>query len=324
MLDRRSFLATAAAAGALAAARPAFAADTEKVVVAQAFQSLLYLPLYVGIDKGYFAKHGVEVTKVTAGSGANGIAQVLAGSATFSLQDPMTMVLANIKGASMKTVASCVDGVPAWIVVMKDSPITTIADLKGKTIATAIPPSTSTYLLQRLLQSKNIAATTQTVLLGTETAPLLAGKVEAAAVYEPYLEDAITQGARVLYEFSSAAQGGYAFSSFDALTSTIKARPQAVQAFVAGIDEAIKAIGKDPQTATDVAIKEFPSLAPDIVRAGIKRMLREKVYPHSAMVSPAAFDNALALQTAIGNIKPGAVSYAEMVDPTFAQKLAKT
>jgi NitT/TauT family transport system substrate-binding protein len=324
MLDRRSFLASAAAAGASAVARPAFAADMEKVVVAQAFQSLLYLPLYVGIDKGYFTKRGVDVTKVTAGSGANGIAQVLSGSATFSLQDPMTMVLANIKGASMKTVASCVDGVPAWIVVMKDSPIKTVADLKGKTIATAIPPSTSTYLLQRLLQGKNIAATTQTVLLGTEVAPLLAGKVDAAAVYEPYLEDAITQGARVLYEFSSSAQGGYAFSSFDALTSTIAARPKAVQAFVAGVDDAIKAIASDPAAATDVAIKEFPSLAPDIVRAGIKRMLREKVYPHSALVSPAAFDNALALQTSIGNIKPGAVSYAGMVDPTFAQKLAKS
>jgi hypothetical protein len=39
---------------------------------------------------------------------------------------------------------------------------------------------------------------------------------------------------------------------------------------------------------------------------------------------PAAFENALALQTAIGNIKPGAVTYAEMVDPTFAQKLGKS
>jgi NitT/TauT family transport system substrate-binding protein len=323
MLDRRSFLASAAAASVVASAAPAFAAAPENVVVAQAFQSLLYLPLYVGIDRGHFAKHGVDVTKVTAGSGANGIAQVLSGSAMFSLQDPMTMVLANIKGASMKSVASCVDGVPAWIVVMKNSPIQTLADLKGKTIATAIPPSTSTYLLQRLLQSKNITATTQTVLLGTEVAPLLAGKVDAAAVYEPYLEDAIAQGARVLYEFGSAAQGGYAFSSFDALTSTIKAKPQTVQAFVAGLDDAIVAIQKDPQTATDVALKEFPTLSPDVVRAGIKRMLREKVYPHSAMITPAAFDNALALQTAIGNIKPGAVTYADMVDPSFAQKLMK-
>ncbi len=323
MFNRKAFIASTAATGMLAAA-PAFAAEPEKVIVAQAFQSLLYLPLYIGIDKGFFTKRGVDVTKVTAGSGANGIAQVLSGSATFSLQDPMTMVLANIKGAKMKSFASCVDGVPVWIIVMKDSPIKTVADLKGKTIATAIPPSTSTYLLQRELESKKIAATTQTVLLGTEIAPLLAGKVDAAAVYEPYLEDAIAQGARVIFEFSSSAAGGYAFSSFDALETTLKTRPAAVQAFVAGLDDAIKSIAADPASATDVAIKEFPSLAPDVIRSGIKRMLRENVYPKNALVSPAAFDNALALQIAIGNVKPGAATYAEMVDPSFAQKVVKS
>ena len=57
---------------AAAATQPAVAAP-EKVVVFQAFQSIQYLPLYVAIDKGFFAKNGLDVQKVTAGSGARAL-----------------------------------------------------------------------------------------------------------------------------------------------------------------------------------------------------------------------------------------------------------
>ncbi len=311
--------ALALSAGPLAAQQK----PTETVVVAQAFQSLLYLPLYVGIDRGFFAKHGLDVKKVDAGGGANGVASVISGSATFSLQDPMTAVLADLKGASLKSVGAVVDGLPVWIIVRKDSPIKSIKDLTGKTIATAIAPSTSTYMLQDLLAKNKIAMTTTNVLLGTEVAPLAAGKVDAAAVYEPYVETAINTCCRILYQFSHQVPGGYAFSSIDTLDSTIKNKPEQVQAFVDGLDEAVKYINADPAGATAVAVSEFPSLSPEVVRSGVKRMLEEHVYPHSAMINDASFTNALGLQISVGNIKPGSVTYAQAIAPEFAQHVPK-
>lgn len=312
---------TAILCAVLACAIPAGAQQKmETATVAQAFQSLLYLPLYVAIDKGYFKKHGVDVTKTTAGSGANGVASVIQGSSTFSLQDPMTMVLANLKGAKMKSVGAVVNGAPVWIIVKNDSPIKTLAQLQGKTIATAIAPSTSTYLLRNLMTQKNIKPVETDVLLGTEIAPLLAGKVDAAAVYEPYLETAIAQGARILYQFSATTPGGYAFSSIDMLDATGKTKPAMVQSFIDGLDEAIKYMNADPTGAADVAVTEFSSLPPDLVRTGVKRMFREAVYPKSAVIDESAFVNALALQISVGNIKPSTVGYGDAVDPSFAQK----
>lgn len=306
----------------LALALPAGAQQKmETVTVAQAFQSLLYLPLYVAIDKGFFKKHGVDVIKTTAGSGANGVASVIQGSAMFSLQDPMTAVLANLKGARLESVGAVVNGAPVWIIVRKDSPIKSLADLQGKTIATAIAPSTSTYLLRNLMTRKNIKPVEQDVLLGTEIAPLLAGKVDAAAVYEPYLETAIAQGARILYAFSATVPGGYAFSCIDMLDATAKTKPAVVQAFIDGLDDAIRSMNADQTGAADVAVTEFPSLAPDLVRAGVKRMFHENVYPKRALIEESAFANALELQVQVGNIKPGSVNYADAVDPSFARKV---
>jgi NitT/TauT family transport system substrate-binding protein len=318
----RTFLALAAAAGTAVLAAPAGAQTTEQVTVAQAFQSVQYLPLYVAIDKGFFKKHGLDVVKTTAGSGANGVASVIQGSATFSLQDPMTAVFANLKGAKLKSVGSVVNGIPVWLVVPKDSPIKTVADLEGKTVATAVPPSTSTYLLRDVLAKQHVKITEQDVLLGTEIAPLLAGKVDAAAVYEPYVEQAIAQGARVIYQFSRSVPGGYAFSALDATETTLTTKPAMVKAFVAGLEDAIHYMNTDEAGAAAVAITEFPQMSPDVVRSAVKRLFDENVYPKSALITPAAFANALALQVGIGNIKPGAVTYADAIDPQFAPKQA--
>ena len=43
-------------------------AENKKVVLSQAFQSMLYLPLYVAIDEGFFTQQGLDLTKETAGA----------------------------------------------------------------------------------------------------------------------------------------------------------------------------------------------------------------------------------------------------------------
>lgn len=302
---------------------PGLANAKQKVVIYQAFQSLLYLPLYVAIDTGTFAAHGLDVQKVTAGSGAAGVSAVIGGQATFSLQDPMTAVLANLRGAQLTNVAMVVDGAPVWLVVPKSSPITSVAGLKGSSVATAIPPSTSTYLLQRLVKQQNVDIKLDTVQLGTEAAPVAVGRDAAGAVYEPQLDQALSAGDRILYAFTQHFPGGYAFSTIDALRSTVAAKPAMVQAFVAGLADAEHTIHAKPEIALQVAEQEFPSLPKPIVKAAVARMAAADVYPRDPSISTRAFANALALQVFVGNVKPGQVSYADAVDNHFAQAADK-
>jgi NitT/TauT family transport system substrate-binding protein len=298
---------------------PAQAAPRQKVVIYQAFQSLLYLPLYVAIDRGIFEKHGLSVDKVTAGSGAAAVAAVIGGNAAFSLQDPMTAVLANLKGAALTNVALVVNGAPVWVVVPKGSTVTSIANLAGKPIATAIPPSTSTYLLQRLLKRDKITATLDTVQIGTELAPLMAGRAAAAAVYEPQLDEGLAAGSKIIYAFTKHYPGGYAFSTIDMLKKTGTKDPAMVKAFVASLGDAERLMHTDPKIPLEVAEKEFPTLPANVLKSAVARMISEDVYPSKPAISPEAFKNALALQIFIGNIKPGQVGYKDAVDPMFAK-----
>src|SRR6202022_222838 len=109
----------AMAVSMVACPHPAFAAD-KKVTISQAFQSMLYLPLYVAIDGGFFTKEGLDVTKQTAGSPSAALSAVLSGSADFSLHGPEWTAVASEKGADVDVIANVVNGAAVWIAAAPD------------------------------------------------------------------------------------------------------------------------------------------------------------------------------------------------------------
>lgn len=308
-----------------AIAVPMMSQAAEKATIYQAFQSILYLPLYVAMDKGLFEKQGLEVKKVTANGGAQGVAAVIGGNADFSLQDPMTAVLAKIKGGTTKTVAMVVSGVPVWVAVPGNSPVKSLKDMNGQTIATAIPPSTSTYLFQNTLKENGQTSSVKlnTVSVGTELSPVTAGRAAGAVLYQPQLEQAVANGYRIVHDYAKQFNGVYAFSTINTADATIKNKPELVHKFVSGIAAAEKLMKSNPEIAREVARKEFPTLDPKVVDSAVDRMLSQNIYPANPSVSEEAFNNALNLQISIGNIKQGQVSYATEVDNTFAANVSK-
>src|SRR5260370_39337260 len=106
-------LTTALAFSAASVSTTALAADN-KVTISQAFQSMLYLPLYVAIDGGFFTKEGLDVTKQTAGSPNAALSPVLSGSAEFSLHGPEWTAGAAGKGADVDVIANVGNGAAVW------------------------------------------------------------------------------------------------------------------------------------------------------------------------------------------------------------------
>lgn len=320
---QRLFMSVMLVLSVLSAPAGAFAEQLDKVVVSRPSESLLWVPLYLGEARHVFEKHGLEVTTILSGSSANSVATLISKTATFSLQDPMTAVLAMERGAKVKSVAVVVGGVPTALLVPKDSPIRRIEDLAGKTIATAPVPQTNTYLLQNLLNARGIKANYFYIPSGSEQAPLMNGKVDAAAMFEPQVGQCVAAGCRILYEFSSGLPDGFAFTSVATLDETIATRPELVQHFVDALAECDKAVVDDPNAAIQIAIQRFPQLSPQVVRSAVQRMLREHAYPRSPQLMETEFNAALTVQVQFGNLKPNQVKYADAVVPSFGMKEAK-
>lgn len=98
-------------------------------------------PLYLGIEKGIFAEHGLEVTPKPAQGGAAIVPAVLTGSNDFGFSNVVSLLTARDKGVPLVAVAggSSSTGDPAKdfnsVLVAKGSTLTSAKDLAGKTVA---------------------------------------------------------------------------------------------------------------------------------------------------------------------------------------------
>ncbi len=298
---RLTVLASAMMFAAASVSMPAFA-DAKKVTISQAFQSMLYLPLYVAIDGGFFAKEGLDVNKQTAGSPSAALSAVLSGSAEFSLHGPEWTAVAAEKGADVDVIANVVNGAAVWIATAPDVKFSGIKDVKDQVVVSGQMPTTSTSLFFKLLKENGMSPAdvklTQ-VPLGSEIGPLVAGQSKIAVMYEPGLDQAVAKGMKVVLGFPKL-YGEYAFSSISAKRGV---DPDEAQRFVTGLQHALVYMQTNPTGTVEIARKEFPTLDPVVVEAAVKRMLAENVYPKSVDITPKALTVAMDTQISLGNLK---------------------
>jgi len=278
-------------------------AENKKATISQAFQSLLYLPLYVALDEDLFTKQGLEVTKETAGSPPVALNAVISGSAQFSLHGPEWTAIADSKGGDLQIIANCVNGAAVWIAATPDFDFRDTNSLKGQTIVTGTMPTTSTSLFLKLLKENGIDPEkdlkTVQVPIGSEIGAFLAGQGKVAVMYEPGLDQAVLKGMKVVLGFPKL-YGPYAFST---ISTKKDVDPDIAQRFVNGLQAALILIRNDPAKAIEIAKKEFPQLDPAVVEAATKRMIADKVYAESVEITPESLKTGLNTQIYLGNLK---------------------
>jgi NitT/TauT family transport system substrate-binding protein len=313
----------AAALATLLFATPALA-EGKKVTLSQAFQSMLYLPLYVAIDEGFFTQQGLDLTKETAGAPTVALSAVISGSAQFSIHGPEWTAIAASKGAPVNIIANVVNGAAVWIATSPDYKFNGIKDIKGQKVITGLMPTTSTSLFIKLLKENGMDAKTDVemiqVAIGTEPGPFVAKQADIAVMYEPGLDQAVAKGMKVVFGFPKT-YGAYAFS---AVTARSDVDPDIAQRVVNGMEMAMRFMAKNEAKTVEIAKKEFPTLDPVVVEAAVKRMLADGVYPPSVDITPEALKVSMDTQIALGNLatQPDYKAFVvrKYIEPAVAMK----
>jgi NitT/TauT family transport system substrate-binding protein len=299
-------------------------AEGKKVMLSQAFQSMLYLPLYVAIDEGFFTEQGLDLTKETAGAPTVALSAVISGSAQFSIHGPEWTAIAASKGAPVDIIANVVNGAAVWIATAPDFKFESIKDVKGQKIVTGLMPTTSTSLFMKLLKENGMDPKTDVemiqVAIGSEPGPFVAKQADVAVMYEPGLDQVVAKGMKVVFGFPKL-YGAYAFS---AVTARNDVDPDTAQRVVNGLEMAMRFMTKNEARTAEIAKKEFPNLDPAVVEAAVKRMLADGVYPPSVDITADALKVSMDTQIGLGNLaaQPDYQAFVvkKFIEPALAMK----
>lgn len=140
-INRRSFLGMTAGVGAglgFSAWRPAGAANPLTMQAAW-INDAEFTGYFIAIDKGWYAKEGLDLTYLSGGPDVIPESSLLSNKADLALTTPDTTIKAVVdQGAKFKIIGAQYQKNPIGIVSRADNPIRTPQDLVGKTLA--VPP----------------------------------------------------------------------------------------------------------------------------------------------------------------------------------------
>ena len=235
-----SMTAASAVAMALAIATPA-AAETKLTIVT--FAGSTNLPIWVAIDKGFFAKEGLDVTQeITRGSVAS-TEGIMSGKYQFG-SSALDNMIANAEGTGDTKIEGFdivgIAGVHSGMNKVVTRPeIKTYADIKGKAIATDALTSGYGLVLIRILQMKGLKLNQDYTAVAVGSGPnrlsaMKDGKAVAAALSAPEDLEAKKLGFNILDDATDLI-GAYQGSAIVVRRAYAKTHEAEVVAFLRAI-----------------------------------------------------------------------------------------
>lgn len=295
-------------------ATSAQAQQQKNVRISQAFQSLLYLPLYVAKDAGFFEEEGVNVTISTGGGGSQSWSAVIGGSADYSIHDPVFPTISREKGGP-GVVVGTICNAETMYALAKNPQITRTAEAKdlltkGYKIATQPQPDSGWARVSQLSNELKVEPGAKTftnlqVPIGSEMAAVFAGQADIGLSYPPVVEQAEAKGLHVVYSFTAASRP-YLFSSLNTTREFIAKNAASHQAVMNAFERASQYIYAYPEEAVKIGLRQFPDLDPKIVRKAIERMIGDLSYPEHAYADHAAYVANQRQHAFVGTVKKAA------------------
>jgi NitT/TauT family transport system substrate-binding protein len=290
-------------------------------VINEAARTLLYLPLYHAIEKGYFSDEGIDVQIVTGGTASNSFTAMLGGQAQFSQADPMYVPISRQSGADTKVVGQIVGRIAVWGVTL-DPAVKNMGPsaLRGKIVSTHIRPMTAYTYTSKLIQNDSLRPDIDVKILqsqpGTELVPLLTHRADFAMTIEPQVSQAVQQGAHVVFSYPQQL-GNQVFTGLMARADFIASNQALVKSVLKAYQRALDDIHANPEATISTAIKYFPQLDQQILKAAITRVISEQVIPKSLYISEESWNKAVAVRLAAGDLHNPAPAFSDCVDQSL-------
>ncbi|MBS0528109.1 MAG: ABC transporter substrate-binding protein, partial [Proteobacteria bacterium] len=269
-MDRRQFLTTTGVAlGSLAIGAPAIAQSKTKVRVGYLHTVAVDGQIWTGLDRGTFAKQGLDLEMRQFNTGLE-IFQALIGGSLDVLATGAVLSNFPARGQGKVFLINDIEVATAQLWVRSDQGMKSFADLKGKRIATAIGTTAHVFLDKALrankIDPKEVELVNQN--MSAAVTAFISGAVPAVALWVPFnvtVRDKVPGAVKLAdasaYYPEAAIIGGWAAANTyyeseankETLTKLIKGWAEANDYIVANPKESMAALQKNHYSQTPMA-----------------------------------------------------------------------
>ncbi len=196
-------------------------------------------PFEIAQAKGLFEKEGLTVRTQTLSGGAESISRLKAGALDISFGNYVSFMLADTnKALDVRIVADAFQAAPGThaLLVGKDSPVKSLADLKGKRIGVNTKRNISALLVKAAAKEEGVEldddkgfAEVDMPNMGTA---LKSGSVDAVQAVEPFVTQITSSGTgRVLRDLGQAPTAEFPIAGYATTAEFAEKNPKTVAAF---------------------------------------------------------------------------------------------
>lgn len=205
-------------------------------------------PLYLGVQKGIFAKHGLDVSIKPAQGGAAIVPAILADEMQFGFSNVVSLLTAREKGIPLVSVAagSSSTGIPEKdinaILVGKGSTLKTAKDLEGRKVAiNALNNIGDTTIATAVKKAGGDPTKVKFVEVPFPDMPaqLASGTVDAVWESEPFRTRILDAGGRILFNNLTETYPKLQIAQWFASEKLKNEKPNVVAQFTAAMNESM-------------------------------------------------------------------------------------
>jgi NitT/TauT family transport system substrate-binding protein len=186
--------------------------------LAENFRAVFYAPFYAAQALGLYGREGIDIEMISSSIPGDAVNALLAGAIDITWGGPMRVMKAHDRDPDSPLVCFCevVGRDPFYLVGARDPAGFKLADLPALRLAAVSEVPTPWMCLQHDLRERGIdpdrLQRAPDRPMTENFAALIAGELDVAQLFEPYVSMALQDGASVLY--AAAARGPTVYTTF--------------------------------------------------------------------------------------------------------------
>jgi len=244
-----------------------------------------HAPWYVALEKGFYAKRGLNPTIQSSTGSADTVRAIGSGSADFGFADIGTAIVAKSRGTPVEVVAQF-GYVPATILWRDEGVIKTIKDLPGKSWAIS-PGQAQWFLMPAYCRINKIdfkSIKIQETAAPIQPAAMVTKKADFIVMYRASNDEIAEQAAakvgvklsRVFMKDTGLDIYGTGLIAKD---DDLKKRPELVRAYVEGTLEGLRYTRDNQEESLKILLKHKPELDSALTTIQLKNAITEVFLP---------------------------------------------